>query len=466
MANRSLKNTSAAPTKKHLARMQREQMWRRWLIIGTGVVVILVAGVLLYGLVLQSYIQARQPVAIVDDQKITTRQWQDHTRFQRANLLSNAEQTVQYAQLFTDASFSAQFASQLQSIKQQLDPNTIGKQILDMLVEDIVIRSESAKRSITVSDEEVQNSFEEIFGYFPNGTPTSQPTFEQLPTSTLSALQLTLIPPTATPQPTAVVTATQAISPTPLNPTPTEIIIPTATEVANPTATLQPTATADTVEGSETYKTTIENFNLNFGLNEKEFRSVLIELMKGQLYRDRLQDSVLEELSVSPTSPEVWARHILVEDEQQAKDIYERLQNGEDFCKLAAEFSTDTSNKDACGDLGWFGMGRMVLAFENAAFALKVGEISEPVQTEFGYHIIQALGNEERPLSESDFETLRETKFTEWLDARKAEHAIETRDEIWPDRVPTTPAWPVALDEIIAQLQQQSQTTTEPTPAP
>jgi peptidyl-prolyl cis-trans isomerase D len=466
MANNPSKNVSPAPTKKHLARLQREQMWRRWLIIGTTVVVVLVVGVLLYGLVLQSYIQARQPVAIVDNQKITTSQWQEHTRFQRANLINNAQQTYQFAQAFNDPSFQSQFVSQLQQIKTQLDPNTTGKQVLDMLVEDIVIRSEAAKRGITVSDEEVQRAFADVFGYFPNGTPTSEPTLASIPTSTLSSLQLTLIPPTATPQPTAAITTTETVIPTSALPTATEIVLPTATEVANPTPTPQPTPTANKVEGSGAYKNTVDTFNTSYGLSESQFRTVLLELLRGQLYRDRLQKSVLDELDLSRTTPEVWAHHILVADEGQAKDIYERLQKGEDFCKLAAEFSTDTSNKDKCGDLGWFGKGKMDQAFEDAAFALKVGEISQPVKSEFGYHIIQSLGNEERPISDSDFQTLQTTKFTEWLDARKAEHKIEIRDSVWQSRLPTTPAWPAALDDFIAQIQQQSQQPVQATPAP
>jgi peptidyl-prolyl cis-trans isomerase D len=466
MTNNPSKNVSPAPTKKHLARMQREQMWRRWLIIGTIVVVVLVAGVLLYGLVLQNYFQARQPVAIVDSQKITTSQWQEHTRFQRANLINNAQQTYQFAQAFNDPSFQSQFVSQLEQIKAQLDPTTVGKQVLDMLVEDIVIRAEAAKRGITVSDQDVQKAFDDVFGYFPQGTATSVPTLAPIPTSTLSSLQLTLIPPTATPQPTAVITATATSAPTSAVPTATEIVLPTATEVSNPTATPQPTPTANSVEGSGAYTNTIESFKTSYGLNETQFRRVLLELLTSQLYRDRLKESVLAELNLARTVPEVWARHILVADEQQAKEIYDRLQNGEDFCQLAAEFSTDTSNKDKCGDLGWFGKGKMVQAFEDAAFALEVGEISQPVKTEFGYHIIQSFGNEERPLSDTDFQTLESTKFTEWLDARKAEHQIETKDTVWQSRLPTAPAWPAVLDDFITQIQQQSQQTVSATPAP
>jgi parvulin-like peptidyl-prolyl isomerase len=448
-----------------MAKMQREKMWRRYLIIGTIVVVVLVIGILLYGLVLQNLIQARQPVAKVGEVNILTSQWQDRVRFQRANLINSAASTIQFAQAFTDPSFQSSFASQLQQIKAQLEPVGVGQQTIDSMVEEIIIQKEAEKRGILVSSEDVRRLFEETFGYFPNGTPTPEPTFEVLPTSTLSSLQMTLIPPTATPLPTAVITATQEITPTAI---PTATLTPLPTATAAPTQ--QPTATPNTVEGLESYKNAIENFDVSFGLNESKFRSLVDQILRAQLYRDRLEESVLNELEVTPTQQQVWARHILVEDEAQAKELYDRLQNNEDFCKLAAEFSTDESNKFSCGDLGWFGAGKMVQEFEEAALALKIGEISLPVKSQFGYHIIQSLGNEERPLDQSTYQSEQTTKFQEWLDSRKAEYQVEVLEDRWPNRVPTEPAWPLTFDQFIEQLQQQQQqqllTPVPSTPSP
>lgn len=84
---------------------------------------------------------------------------------------------------------------------------------------------------------------------------------------------------------------------------------------------------------------------------------------------------------------EVHARHILVVSEAEAKDVAARLKKGEDFAALAKEKSKDTNAEG--GDLGFFTRGQMLKPFEDAAFTLKVGEISEPVHTQFGWHIIK-----------------------------------------------------------------------------
>ena len=83
----------------------------------------------------------------------------------------------------------------------------------------------------------------------------------------------------------------------------------------------------------------------------------------------------------------IKASHILVEKHSQALKVLEELKSGTDFKNLARKYSTCPSGKRG-GDLGFFGRGQMVKEFEKAAWALKLGEISEPVKTEFGYHII------------------------------------------------------------------------------
>ena len=84
--------------------------------------------------------------------------------------------------------------------------------------------------------------------------------------------------------------------------------------------------------------------------------------------------------------------HILVKKQSEALAILEKLKNGEKFGKLARELSIDSGSAKRDGSLGYFGKGMMVKPFEEAAFKLEIGNISEPVKSEFGYHIIKRLG--------------------------------------------------------------------------
>jgi peptidyl-prolyl cis-trans isomerase C len=86
----------------------------------------------------------------------------------------------------------------------------------------------------------------------------------------------------------------------------------------------------------------------------------------------------------------ISAQHILVDHEYEIKDIQKKLSDGDAFEALAKDFSQCGSAKDG-GNLGEFTKGMMVAPFEKAAFALEVGEISEPVKTQFGFHLIKRL---------------------------------------------------------------------------
>ncbi len=95
---------------------------------------------------------------------------------------------------------------------------------------------------------------------------------------------------------------------------------------------------------------------------------------------------------------EVRARHILVEEEAQAKAALARVRKGEDFAKVAIELSKDPGSGKEGGDLGFFAKDRMVAPFAEAAFGLKVGDVSEPVKTQFGWHVIKVEEKRTKPL--------------------------------------------------------------------
>ncbi len=99
---------------------------------------------------------------------------------------------------------------------------------------------------------------------------------------------------------------------------------------------------------------------------------------------------------------EIRARHILVETEDQAKAVVKRLKAGEDFAKVATEVSKDPGSGQQGGDLGFFTKERMVPEFSTAAFALEIGKVSEPVKSQFGFHIIKVEEKREKPIPTFD----------------------------------------------------------------
>jgi parvulin-like peptidyl-prolyl isomerase len=114
-----------------------------------------------------------------------------------------------------------------------------------------------------------------------------------------------------------------------------------------------------------------------------------------------------------------------------AQELRQRILAGEDFAALAAEYSEDTSNAGSGGDLGWFGRGAMVAPFEEAAFALEAGEISEPVRTSFGYHLIEVLERDaERPKDENQIQQEKQQAFSEWLRQRVTETEISRPNDL------------------------------------
>lgn len=131
---------------------------------------------------------------------------------------------------------------------------------------------------------------------------------------------------------------------------------------------------------------------------------------------------------------QVDASHILVESEEKAKEVRKKLVDGEDRVEIAKEYSTDPGSKDSGGDLGFFDRGKMVPEFEEAAFSMKVGEISQPIKTEHGYHVI--IVNDKKEAKTTSLEenkdeirtTLEDAKmpeaFNTWYTEKVAEYDI------------------------------------------
>lgn len=427
-------------TRKHLARLERERIQRRYILTAAIAVFAVVVGLILFGVLDQNILQRNRPVARVGSEVITTGDFQTQVRYTRFRLI---EQLSYFA---NDPIMVQFFGSYIQQIAAQLSSTTqLGQQVLDRMIEDRIIAQEAGKLGITVSDAELDEAVEQFFGYFAQGTLTPSVTPTTFSTSTLSPTQLALVPPTATPTEFVPPTETPAPTAEAATPTPEASPTPTSEFTATPdvTATPQPTPTEYTREGFQNVYDTYVNNLSGIRFTRADLRS----LVKAELLRERVSAEVTKDLPAA--AEQVWARHILVATQEEAQAVLERLAAGEDFAALASELSTDTSNKDNGGDLGWFTREKMVTPFSDAAFAMQIGEISQPVQTSFGYHIIQVLGHEVRPLTADEFAQAKDNAFNTWLNEKRAELQVETFDR-WMQSVPTTPAIPADLQQIIA----------------
>ncbi len=419
-------------TKKHLARQDRERRQTRMIVgVAIGIIAFVVLGIS-FGLLYDTLFLNVRPAVTVNGESRSLHDFQVRVRVTRQQLVGQYMQYMQLAQMFgLDPNTDPQMSQSLTQITQELDtPATIGQQVIDDIVNDLLIRQYAKANGITVSAADVEKKAQEALRYFPNGTPTPTPTPTELVYPTLDATQMLLITPTPVVTPTE--TPTPAQSPTPtatLPPTATPNLTSTATPIPSPT----PTATPYTLKGyQDQYKQTLKAYEA-LGLNDSSFRYYFFE---SALYRDRVQAKITA--SITHQQEQVWARHILVTDEATAKDIQAQLAAGADFATLAAKYSIDTSTKDKGGDLGWFGRGKMVAEFEKVAFSLKVGEISQPVKSTYGYHIIQVLGHEARPLTDQEYQDAVTANFTAWLEAQRASSNVVINNG-WNNLVPTSP---------------------------
>ncbi|MBW8350695.1 peptidylprolyl isomerase [Bacillus sp. IITD106] len=179
------------------------------------------------------------------------------------------------------------------------------------------------------------------------------------------------------------------------------------------------------------------------GISKKDIEQDVIQYLsikkmlepKIKITEDDMKKYFEEKKASFDEKEQVQASHILVEDEKKAEEVEKKIKEGKDFAELAKEYSTDPGSAQKGGDLGYFGKGEMVKEFEDAAFSMKIGEISDPVKSEHGYHIIKVTGKKaakdakyedhKDEIKEALFKEKLQSEYQPWLEGIKAKYDIK-----------------------------------------
>ncbi len=408
------------PSRKETAMTKVERERARKLTIVVGVVVGLALLVLVVGLLYQSVIIPNTTVAKVNNERISTGDLWKLTRFDQFQRVSQLQSLLQYQDQIDPGGAQGFFTSQIQEMRSNLASSEAAtNRVLEQMIEEKLLRQLAAKNNITVSDAEVQARLESLIA--------SQQGFVTAPDATATAEALAAA--TATPSPTP--------SPTPTSTVASTLTVPTVAPEPTPTTHVQTVTEFDA--GLEQL---LSNVSQGANISKADARALYTSLISAEILRTKVTEQLGDQM---PTSGEqVRARHILISVAADASEadsalalaeaisITQRLRAGEDFATLAAQYSDDTGSAQQGGDLGFFSRGQMVSEFEEAAFSLPIGQISEPVKSQFGYHIIEVT--EQRAGDPS---------FSAWLQEQKATAQIVR--SLTSARLPNLPAVPTAL---------------------
>ena len=407
------------------SRAEREAELQKWVVRGVAAAVAILVIVVAAAFAVEQFIVPNQAVAIVNGETITVRDFRQGYLLERNRLLLQLN-SVQ------NSGFDMQQLAQQEPYKTWMSevnvPDQLGLRVINDMVDDRLLAQEAEARNIRVDDDALREAVETYFGYDP------------------TEAALIGVEPTATS--TSTITPTPYVSPTPRpSPTPSPIPEPTsesdppeeeAQEEEEPTVTPQPTVVEPTLSAEEVRE--------NYEENAEDYRGyfdrvgVASETMDAFFERNARETLLAADL-VPDDSPLLYAdvRHILVEDEETAQAALTALSDGESFAALARALSTDPGSGSRGGELGEAFVGNYVPKFRAAIEGAEIGALVGPVESEFGFHILQVRSKEERSGEELERQRdqLQRQELELLQEALREQHSdtIEIYDS-WLDYVP------------------------------
>lgn len=431
-------STGGGRRSEYKSRHEREAEMQRYILIGTGVAVAAIILILVVAVVVQLVITPNRAVATVNGETITVSQFEERVRLERAILNARINN---FASLLSAQGLDLnQFASQepLRTWLSEVQiPDQLGNTVINSMVDDALVRQKAKEMGITVTDADIEKQLNQFIGFNPTPPPTENGTL------------------TPTVEPT--VTRTPFVSPTP-SPVPTSTPTAEATVEATAEATAESTAEAtQEVSPTPTYTpfppTSTPTYDEQVAQADAARQSLISDLATtAKISQDRVKQyfemlalrTALRDATSTLTNqaPFVNARHILVNTEEEAQDVLAALEAGESFADLARASSIDTGSGQKGGELGWAATIDFVAPFADAAKTAEIGALVGPIQTDFGWHILQVRAREMREVTDTQLNTAKDQEFKTWLDNLRKEDAdsIQIYD-IWADNIPSEPAF-------------------------
>ncbi|MDX2160487.1 MAG: peptidylprolyl isomerase [bacterium] len=403
---------------EYRTRHEREAVVQRYIILGVTALAVLIAVILGITFVFDQLITPNQVVASVNGETITVRDFRSRVRLERALLNETVNSQIAFLRAAgaTDDEINQQIGQSPEWQELNGSSDQLGLTVLDSMIEDVLLRQEAATRGISVTSDQIDAQINEYLGYDPAA-------FAGDPTAT----------PTRTATPTPFITPTPTLTPT-ITPTAEFTTTPTLTAAPSSTPTNTPDATQRAQELTNVRSSTFDQIRRSAGVGDE----VLNVYFESLALREALAQDVLQ--TASDTTTFVSLRHILVATEPEAQDVLAALNAGESFAELARAVSTDTGSAQRGGEYTWAPISNYVTEFAEAARTAEIGTLVGPVETEFGYHIIQVRGREERPASADTVEAEREQAVADYLsDLREQQEAAIEIFDVWTDNVPDEP---------------------------
>jgi hypothetical protein len=395
------------PRREIQARRQRMIRWGVT-IAGAAILLVIIAGV-----TYDRIIKPNQTLAVVGPETISR---QEYWKSRANDLYEQAFQYQDFARFVGPDQQGQYLARAQQSLSQvpevwgstDVDPTS-----LERMIEDQIYLQGLDDLGLEMSPDEIRTFALNRFAppgsplLPPSPTPTLTAERAAMATSTTAALLATSIgtPIAGTPRAGTATAATPAATPVSSTPaaTPVSDVTPAAPATPGP-AEARATAEADFARYAE------DLYPLAH-LSQEDYEQLVAA---PNLARQKVADALAA--TIGQSAPQVHAWHILVPTREDAEAARARIIAGEDFAAVAQELSTDDSTGANGGDLGWFTREEMVAPFAEAAFSLEPGELSEPVESEFGWHIIEvAESDADRPLTDTQIARLEQAAIDRWL---------------------------------------------------